>query len=390
MILIYAAIVIILLAGHFLISAIQGAVQKKEEKIGARWKLSPISFAHSIIGLFAGLLFFAFVSQIAGQLSISGLSIILMQATAVIVFVLVWIGLHFAGMRIAQRDSGVAHRLPSLPIFSHGNLLERLFSLSMNDRDAALEEKEAGSPFVRSELYEQELIRGVLDIRELTVRDVMVPRTEVVAVDIRTPRDKLLEIVTEEGYSRIPVYDGTIDNVLGVIYTKDLIALLQHRNVIVLEDVIRPAYFVPETKRLGELLKEMQTQHVHLAVVIDEFGGVEGIVTLEDILEEIVGEIRDEYDEEPEEIIAVQDGGFLVDARTPVRRLNERFGEILPESDEYDTIGGFVASHEGRIPRLGEAINVGSIQVIITKRSKTAVKQVKLMFTLAGDSRYER
>jgi len=382
---IYAAIVIILLAGHFLISAIQGTVQEKEEKIGTRWKLPPVDFAHSVMGLFAGLLFFAFVSQIAGQLGISGVSIILMQAVAVILFVLVWTGLHFAGRRI-----GVARLSASLSIFFRGNLLERVFSLSMNDREGPLGERGAGSPFIRSELYEQELIRGVLDIKELTVRDVMVPRTEVVAVDIRTPRDKLLEIVTEEGYSRIPVYDGTIDNVLGVIYTKDLIALLQHRNVIVLEDIIRPAYFVPETKQLGELLKEMQTQHVHLAVVIDEFGGVEGIVTLEDILEEIVGEIRDEYDEEPEEIIAVQDGGFLVDARTPVRRLNERFGEILPESDEYDTIGGFVASHEGRIPRLGEAINVGSIQIIITKRSKTAVKQVKLVFALAGDSRYER
>jgi len=382
---IYAAIVIILLAGHFLISAIQGTVQEKEEKIGTRWKLPSINLAHSIMGLFAGLLFFAFASQIAGQLGISGVSIILMQAVAVILFVLVWTALHFAGRRI-----GVARLSASLSIFFRGNLLERVFSLSMNDREGPLGERGAGSPFIRSELYEQELIRGVLDIKELTVRDVMVPRTEVVAVDIRTPRDKLLEIVTEEGYSRIPVYDGTIDNVLGVIYTKDLIALLQHRNVIVLEDIVRPAYFVPETKQLGELLKEMQTQHVHLAVVIDEFGGVEGIVTLEDILEEIVGEIRDEYDEEPEEIIAVQDGGFLVDARTPVRRLNERFGEILPESDEYDTIGGFVASHEGRIPRLGEAINVGSIQIIITKRSKTAVKQVKLVFALPGDSRYER
>ncbi|PIU45041.1 MAG: hypothetical protein COS95_06070 [Ignavibacteriales bacterium CG07_land_8_20_14_0_80_59_12] len=228
------------------------------------------------------------------------------------------------------------------------------------------------------EVYQEELLRGVLDMRGMTVREIMVPRPEVFAVDIHTSRDELLELLAEEGYSRVPVYDGTIDNVLGVIYTKDLLALLQHRNVIVLEDIVRPAYFVPETKRLGALLREMQTQHIHLALVIDEYGGVEGIVTLEDILEEIVGEIRDEYDEEPEEIIEAQDGGFLVDARMTVRRLNERFGEVVAESDGYDTIAGFVVEQAGRIPRAGETFRSGPLRIAVTRRSQTAVKQVKI------------
>ncbi len=225
---------------------------------------------------------------------------------------------------------------------------------------------------------EQELITSIFEFTDTTAKEVMVPRTDIVAVDINTPREKLVNFVLEEGYSRIPIYSGSIDNILGIIYTKDLISLLEHRDIIVLYDIIRPAYFVPETKKISVLLRELQKQKIHMAIVIDEYGGTEGIITLEDILEEIVGEIHDEYDEELKEVEVSTDGSSLVNARINIQDFNEKFGTNIPESNEYDTLSGFLNKITGKIPDVNEEIKYNDITFVIIKKSQRRIRQVKV------------
>ena len=150
---------------------------------------------------------------------------------------------------------------------------------------------------------EHQLIEKIFEFNDKQVKEIMIPRNHMVAIDIDDPREKIFQIVTEEGYSRLPVYKGTIDNIIGVIYTKDLISAAEHRQLIMLQDIIRPAFFVSSTKQIGNLLKEMQRKRVHMAIVVDEYGGVQGLITMEDIIEEIVGEIQDEYDIEAQEVV---------------------------------------------------------------------------------------
>lgn len=226
---------------------------------------------------------------------------------------------------------------------------------------------------------EQELITSIFEFTDTIAKEVMVPRTDVVAIDVNTPREKLINIVLEEGYSRMPVYSGSIDNIIGIIYTKDLISLLEHREVIVLYDIIRPAYFVPETKKISVLLRELQEQKIHMAIVIDEFGGTEGIITLEDIIEEIVGEIHDEYDEELKEIESAADGSFLVNARINIKDFNQKFQANLPENPDYETLSGFLHKISGKIPEMGEEVIFDEYKFVIVKKSLRRIRQVKFV-----------
>lgn len=225
---------------------------------------------------------------------------------------------------------------------------------------------------------EQELITRIFEFSTTTVKEIMVPRTDVVAVEIGTPRDRLIRIVSEEGYSRLPVYRETIDNIVGIIYTKDLISLLEHRDLIVLQDIIRPAYFVPHSVKISLLMRELQERKMHIAIVVDEFGGMEGIVTMEDILEEIVGEIHDEYDEVLKQIEQAADGSALVDARISIKDFNEKFGTELPEDTEYETLSGFLHKVTGRIPEQNEEIRHQNLTFTVVKKSQRRIRQVKV------------
>lgn len=225
---------------------------------------------------------------------------------------------------------------------------------------------------------EQELISSIFEFSTITVKEIMVPRTDIVAIDIDTPREKLIRVVSEEGYSRIPVYKETIDNIVGIIYTKDLISLLEHRDLIVLQDIIRPAYFVPRSVKISLLMRELQERKMHIAIVVDEFGGMEGIVTMEDILEEIVGEIHDEYDDVLKQIEQSADGSALVDARIPIKDFNEKFDIELPEDTEYETLSGFLHKITGRIPEQSEEIRHHNLLFTILKKSQRRIRQVKV------------
>jgi CBS domain containing-hemolysin-like protein len=228
---------------------------------------------------------------------------------------------------------------------------------------------------------EEELISSIFEFSDTSAREIMVPRTEVVAIEDTTDREKLIRIVIEEGYSRIPVYHETIDNIIGIIYTKDLISLLEHRDLIILHDIIRPALFVPEQIKISKLMRDLQQQKIHMAIVVDEFGGTQGIVTMEDILEEIVGEIHDEYDEVVKEVEQATDGSAVVDAKIDIQNFNERFNCEIPESAEYETLSGFLAKLTGKIPDVKEVIVYQNLQFTVLKKTQRQVREVKVRKT---------
>ncbi|HET6437578.1 MAG TPA: hemolysin family protein [Anaeromyxobacter sp.] len=200
-----------------------------------------------------------------------------------------------------------------------------------------------------------ELIRRVFEFREKVARDVMVARTEVVGVEIDTPVPDIIRLLAEEGHSRMPVYRGDLDHIVGVLHARDLVPLLSHPELIVLDDVIRPARFVPWSKPIEQLLREMQRRKLHMAFVVDEFGGVMGLCTIEDVLEEIVGEIQDEFEEEERGLVEGNvDGTFTAKGEAPISELNRLTGADVPEDQGYDTVGGFINSLAGAIPGHGD------------------------------------
>ncbi len=225
---------------------------------------------------------------------------------------------------------------------------------------------------------EHQLIEKIFEFNDKIAREVMVPRNHMIAIDIEDSREKIFQIVTEEGFSRLPVYKDTIDNIIGVIYTKDLISAAEHRELITLADIIRPVTFVSATKQIGDLLKELQKNKVHMAIVVDEYGGVEGIVTMEDIIEEIVGEIQDEYDNETQEVISEKSGVYIVNPMIQIEDFNKRFNSNIPEDPDYQTLSGFLQKVTGHIPEVYERIDYRGISFTITKKMSNSILQVRV------------
>lgn len=225
---------------------------------------------------------------------------------------------------------------------------------------------------------EHELINNVFEFTERSVRQIMVPRTNMIALDISTPGTRVVDFFVEEGFSRIPVYQGSIDNIVGVVHAKDIIALMHNPQLIILHDLVRPAYFVPETKPINKLLRDFQRRRIHMAVVLDEFGGTSGLVTLEDIMEELVGEIQDEYDEEKPIVEKVGQSEYNVRAAAAIADVNEHLPLPLPESEQYDTVSGLVNDAFGRIPDTGETICFAEYECKILQKAKHTVSLVRL------------
>lgn len=226
---------------------------------------------------------------------------------------------------------------------------------------------------------EIELISSVLQFSETIVREVMVPRPDMVVVDASASIQDLMGVVDEHGYSRIPVVAGDVDHMVGLVIVKDLLPRLANGNRLrSVAEVMRPIDFVPETKRVSDLLREMQVSKSHLAVVVDEYGGTAGLVTIEDLLEELVGEIVDEYDEDEVLYAAQTDGTWLVDGRMPVTELSELLGVELPD-DEWDTVGGLALDLAGRVPVEGEAFEVDGIELTVTRVQGRRVAEVSIV-----------
>jgi putative hemolysin len=206
----------------------------------------------------------------------------------------------------------------------------------------------------------------------------MIPRPRIQAIDVETPVEQVLAHIIETGKSRYPVYRNTLDEVLGILYDKDLFRLLAEKKPIVLTEILRPAYFAPETALVSYLLKEMQKRRMPMALVVDEYGGVEGLVTFEDLIEEIVGEIRDEADREQRPVERLRDGSYLVDASISIRDLGEQYHLQFPESAEYETLAGFVLAQLQRIPRGGEIVTHQDWRLTIVDMDGRRIARVKV------------
>jgi CBS domain containing-hemolysin-like protein len=210
---------------------------------------------------------------------------------------------------------------------------------------------------------ETEMIHSIFELGDTLAREVMVPRVDVVGVEADTPLADVVALSTSKGYSRLPVYEGSLDNIIGVVYSKDLLALLKDKALDrPLREVIRPAFFVPGSKKLDELLRQMQEKKVSMAVVVDEYGGTDGIVTMEDLLEEIVGEIRDEHDKERPPVETLDDGSIILDARMNIEDVNALLDTDLPVGD-FETLGGLFYGTLGRVPTEGESIIVDDLSL---------------------------
>jgi putative hemolysin len=226
---------------------------------------------------------------------------------------------------------------------------------------------------------EHELIKSIFEFTDTTAGEVMIPRTDVVALNVEDTNEKLIKTVLEEGYSRMPVYSGTIDNIIGVVYAKDLISLLENRNLIVIQDIIRQAFFVPDSKKISQIMRDFQSKKNQIAIVVGEFGGFEGIVTMEYILEEIVGEIHDEYDEITSQYEVTSGGALLIKAMMSVSDFNAKFASYrIPEDEDYETIGGFVNKYAGRLPEVNEKIKYENLQFTVLKKVNRRLSLIKV------------
>lgn len=225
---------------------------------------------------------------------------------------------------------------------------------------------------------EKEMIYSIFELGETMAREVMVPRIDIVAVESKTPVQQALDLILEKGHSRIPVYEETIDNIIGLLYAKDLLGQLRDGDATVaLRDILRPAYFIPETKKADELLQDLQQRKVHIAIVVDEYGGTAGLVTIEDLVEEIVGEIQDEYDAEEPFIEVVSDDEFIFNARVDLDDVNKLMNVELP-TERCDTLGGFIYSQLGKVPKVGDEILFDGIKIAVLSVVGRRIKKVKV------------
>ena len=266
-------------------------------------------------------------------------------------------------------------------LMSSGSLVYRkrnhkMENLSINDLSYALD---LAAPSLKEDKM---ILKGIVDFGNKDVTEIMRPRIDVVAVNISTGLNKLISIIVESGYSRIPVYVGTFDNVKGILYVKDLLPHHQKGDSFRWQTLVRPTYFVPETKKINYLLKEFQTQKIHMAVVVDEYGGTTGIVTMEDILEEIVGEISDEFDLEELYFSKLDDRNYIFEGKTPLndfyKILNLSHDVFDDIKGEADTLAGLILEYVGEIPEINKIINYKLFEFKIESADNRRIKQIRV------------
>ena len=225
---------------------------------------------------------------------------------------------------------------------------------------------------------EEELIHSVFEFAETPVKKVMVPRPKMFMLDVDTPPGEAERLMVESGFSRIPVYESSPDNMIGIVYIKDALRLLERRQPMVLRKIVHPVHLVPETKKVGELLKELQKRRSHMALVIDEHGSLVGLVTMEDLLEEIVGEIQDEYDWEERPVERLRDGALVVEGTLSADVLRLGHHIPIPKSPEFETVAGFMLATLGSVPRGGEVVQVGDHRLTVVDVEKNRINKVRI------------
>lgn len=232
----------------------------------------------------------------------------------------------------------------------------------------------------RVDSTEFDIIQNAFDFSERTARQVMVPRTQVVSIDVNDYDDKTLEFVIEEGFSRIPCYEDSIDNVIGVVHLKDILKKMRiSTGTVNIRSIVRPVSFTPETKRIGQLLKEFQVKHQQIAIVLNEYGGVEGVITMEDILEELVGEIQDEYDNEIPFVEQTGENIYSVIATAAISDINDELPHPIDRDKQYDTLAGYLIDKFGRIPSTHDKLEAEDYQFTVIKKNKTSIVVVQVI-----------
>jgi len=232
---------------------------------------------------------------------------------------------------------------------------------------------------------EARLLRSIVHFGDTLAREIMTPRPDLVAIPAEATLGELRAQFREQGYSRVPVFQDNLDNILGIVFMKDLLLSPTAADSELVTAHMRPATFAPETKRVPELLREFQRRQIQAAIVVDEYGGTAGLVTIEDMLEEIVGEIRDEYDVETDPIVEESDGVFVFSAKVDIDTAAERLG-IDIERDGFETVGGFIVTHLGRVPVPGEKVDVGDVEVEVLEAERRRVHKVRLRRKVAADA----
>jgi CBS domain containing-hemolysin-like protein len=225
---------------------------------------------------------------------------------------------------------------------------------------------------------QQEMIRGVVELPRTTVKEIMVPRTDTVFLSASASKEELLACICESEHSRFPVYQETVDHVIGILHVKDVLKALVNDRPFDIHEIVRKPFFVPVSKHIDDLLRELKRKKVHIAVVVDEYGGVSGIVSMEDIIEEIIGDIQDEFDHETEDVMELDEGSWLCDARVNLEFLAEETNLLLPV-DDFDTLGGFVFDLFGKIPVKNEKITYRDYDFIIQEMDGHKINSIKVV-----------
>ena len=359
-----------------------------------------ITFVGIMAGVFSGMTIVTYVARILQKVPFSfvadsawPVASVLVAATITLLAVIMgelvpkYIALS-QPEKIAAKISGVISVFTAIGFFlvkaltGTAKTITRLFgfrtteSKSLNEEEIDLliaEGREKGL----FDATEQELIHSVFDFSDTIARQAMTPRTDIVGINIDDDPQKIVETITTYGYSRYPVYKETLDRIVGIIYTKDIIKYLQHSELIVINDIIRKPLFVPDSMKLNVLLKTFQQKRVHVAIVLDEFGGTAGLITLEDLLEEIVGEIQDEFDTEKRPFVLKSENVAFVAGSLRVDELNDQFGTELPEGDP-DTVAGLVIEQLGRPAQKGEQVVIDNVRFTVLEVSGTRLKRLRV------------
>jgi putative hemolysin len=331
----------------------------------SRW-VPPALLATTIVGLFI-----VYVGLVLGELVPKALALRYTETVALLVS---------GPFKVMARASGWVVRL----LAGSTRLVLRVFGIRGAGPRSFVSEEEIKHLAKRGRQEgvlnqtEMEIIHGVFDLTDTPVRKVMIPRPKIFGLDAETPALEVGRHIVESGFSRIPVYEGSVDNIVGLVYAKDVLRVLERREPVVVRRLLHPVPFVPETKKVGSLLKELQRRRTHMAVVIDEHGSVSGVVTLEDILEEIVGEIRDEYDWEERPVERLRDGSLVVEGTVSASELREGYEIPLPESTEFETVAGFMLDRLGSVPKGGEVVSVGEWRLTVVDVERNRISKVKI------------
>ncbi|MBN2040833.1 MAG: HlyC/CorC family transporter [Spirochaetes bacterium] len=263
-------------------------------------------------------------------------------------------------------------------------LLLKFRHLTKNSQGIKIEDFFESQLFLNLETSKQKMIKGVIQLSKKNVRDIMIPRVDVIAIPSKIAIDNLLKTIDSEGFSRIPVYQDSIDNITGILYVKDLLKFIPEKTkTIPISRIARKPLFIPETMPLDDLLVEFKKKKLHIAIAVDEYGGFAGIITLEDILEEIVGDIEDEFDEEVPDILKINKNTYEIDSRLPISDLNELLNINLP-TDEFDTIGGFVYDLFGEVPKKDEKTVYDNFYFTVNDIKGTKINRITITMPPAG------